>query len=594
MELKQLSAEMNGSSGISFLSDIEKGKRSISPPTVGKLIAALELDEGWIDRFLNPEEPNVDDEVTEQDRRIDQLLSAVDKEGDFGIAEGLLVTLAKEYAEGDTTDLNSAYKGLQVALQTARDMAARAALPDNTDAGMAAVRAEVLRLNAAADVEGAGAAIDDAIAQQKAGVIALLELGVQQDRLRNDPAAAAKRLVENIELQMPTNRFEAVRSTRVEWFERGRDQGIRFDLLVGIELARENRRLASTNNEMGTALNGIGITLQTLGEREGHAESLEEAVNVYYNAIDYRPRKLTPFHWAETHINLGNALKSLGELVGFRDLLLYAAEAFEDALLELTQDKHPQEWALTNSNLGLALQALGEREKDTENLKRAVVAHRNALSVMTFERHPIGWATAKNNLGNALSALAESGTGTTHFEEAIASYQDTLKVWTRERFPLDWALGKNNIGHVLIDIGTRNNDKLRLHQAICEFRKALLVRRRNRVPLDWAQTQYNLGTAYMYLGLQEQGTKALDKAARSYSRSLGERSYEGTPVLWAQTQHCLSNLEMQYFDKTGNHKHLTAAHKHALDAKAVYEAANAERDIAWINAVLADINSRRR
>ena len=35
----------------SFLSDIEKGKRSISPVTVGKLIKALDLPESWIDRF---------------------------------------------------------------------------------------------------------------------------------------------------------------------------------------------------------------------------------------------------------------------------------------------------------------------------------------------------------------------------------------------------------------------------------------------------------------------------------------------------------------------------------------------------------------
>ena len=51
-QLKDLSIKMDGNSSISFLSDIEKGKRSIGIPTVGKLIQALDLKESWIDRFI--------------------------------------------------------------------------------------------------------------------------------------------------------------------------------------------------------------------------------------------------------------------------------------------------------------------------------------------------------------------------------------------------------------------------------------------------------------------------------------------------------------------------------------------------------------
>ncbi|MGC1504000.1 MAG: tetratricopeptide repeat protein [Sulfitobacter sp.] len=428
-QLKQLSDKMDGNSGISFLSDIEKGKRAISPPTVGKLIAALELDEGWIDRFLSPEEPDVDDEVTEQDRRTDKLLSAVDKEGDAGIAEGLLITLAKEYAEGETTDLNSAYKGLQMALQTARDMAARAALPDNADAGMAAVRAEVQRLNAEADVEGAGAAIEEALARHDAAKVALLDLGVQQDRLRNDPAAAAGRLVEQLRLDAGGLSFEALRDLQDEWYVRGRDGGLAFEATVAIHLARASVDLAQGGDDRGAALNDLGNALAILGERETGTARLEEAVTAYRDALLEYTRERVPLQWAMTQNNLGNALATLGERETGTARLDEAVTAYRDALKERTRELVPLDWAMTQNNLGNALRTLGERETGTARLDEAVTAYRDALKERTRDRVPLQWARTTFNLGLLEIALFEKKDVTDHLDNAEADVSNAMEVF---------------------------------------------------------------------------------------------------------------------------------------------------------------------
>lgn len=474
-QLKQLSDKMDGSSGISFLSDIEKGKRAISPPTVGKLIAALELDEGWIDRFLTPEEPNVDDEVTEQDRRTDQLLSAVAKEGDAGIAEGLLITLAKEYAEGETTDLSSAYKGLQMALQTARDMAARAAMPDNADAGMAAVRAEVQRLNEAEDVEGAGAAIDEALAQQKAQMSALLDLALQQDRLRNNPMAAAKRLVDQLRLEVGEVSFEALRALQDEWYEHGLEGGSAYDAEVAIYIAEISLVQAPNADKRCAALNDLGIALSTLGEREAGTARLEGAVIAYKQILMEYTREHEPLEYAATQNNLGNALQSIGEREEGSERLLEAVAAYRIALLEYSRDVSPLDWAMTQNNLGSALSIIGERETGTQRLDEAVTAFRDALCEYSREREPLDWAMTQNNLGNALSMLGEREKGYERLVEAVKAYQNALLEWTRDEAPFSWAVTQHCLSGLSIAFFDKTSEVSHLDTAVESANAALEV-----------------------------------------------------------------------------------------------------------------------
>lgn len=291
-----------------YLSRIQNGKRQLSPATVGKLIKVLDLDEGWMDRFLG----NAEDEIKPEDVRAEQLLSATQQDGATGVAEGLMIALAYEYAEGDTNDLDSAYRGLKLALQTAVEMKARAALPDNTDAGISAVRAEVQRLNEAEELDAAAEAIDAAMAQKTAEVSALLDLGVQQDRMRNQPEAAAAKLVQQVMLDAPTDTFNALRDVLIEWYERGRDGGLAFEATVAIQLARSNLAFATDPDARGMVQNDLGVMLNTVGARESGTARLDEAVTAYREALKEYTRERVPLDWATTQNNLGTALKTLG------------------------------------------------------------------------------------------------------------------------------------------------------------------------------------------------------------------------------------------------------------------------------------------
>lgn len=410
--LAQLAEEAFGNADRKgYVSQIENGRKQINPLTVGKLAEALDLPDRVTRPMMANDDAPADDAPTAEDEKAAKMIAAAETEGAPGVAEGLMIALAYEYAAGDATDLQSAYKGLRAALETAQDMAARAALPDNTDAGVQAVRAEVQRLNDLGDPEAAGAVIDDLIAQQSAGMAAALELGVQQDRLRNDPKAAADKVMQRVRLEVSNAQlFYAMRQVRETWLEKGRDKGLNFESKVAIWLARMTLDISRSGHERGTAGHDLGVALWVLGERECRTDSLDQAIAAFGAALEGLTRDRMPMEWASTQMNLGNALQTLGERESGTDSLDQAVTAYRAALEERTRHKVPMEWAMTQMNLGTALQALGARESGTDSLNQAVSAFRAALEEFIRDRMPLDWAITQGNLASlSLAFFAKSG-----------------------------------------------------------------------------------------------------------------------------------------------------------------------------------------
>ena len=541
--LKQLSNEMDGASHVSFLSGIEKGKRKIGATTVGRLTNALDLDPKWLAKF-NGVEISADEEATPQDQRAAQMIAAAEKEGETGVGEGLLIALAYEYAEGETTDLASAYRGLKAALETARDMAKRADLPDNTDAAMSAIRAEVQRLNEAEQLEEADARIIEALEQKQAEVSALFDLGIKQARMRNEPKVAAERIFERLKLDTSGDIFNETRKTWSEWHAIGRDKGINFDAEVSIYLAKLNLRSSNTPDQKYAALSDLGTSLSVLGQRETGTERLEQAIETFTDALNERSRDREPLDWAMAKSNLGTALLNLGQRETGTERLEQAVEAYTDALKERTRDRVAFEWAKTNTNLGNALVALGLRETGEMRLEQAVEAHTNALKLYTRDRVPRDWAKAKMNLGIALGALGQRERGSERLEQSVEAYDDALKEFSRDLVPLDWAMTKMNLGNALKYLGQREKGAERLEQAVVAYTDALKVYGRDPMPLDWALVQINRATVHI-----------------------------------------------QFFDKTGDFDHLQTASTHINSALEVLKEAEASLYIAVAEQISAKIDA---
>jgi hypothetical protein len=93
----------------------------------------------------------------------------------------------------------------------------------------------------------------------------------------------------------------------------GRDHGSNVHLVAAIALRRGQLSLVASADERGTALNGLGVALEELGERERETEKLKQAVSAFHKALNERTRARAPLDWAMTQTNLGNALLRLGE-----------------------------------------------------------------------------------------------------------------------------------------------------------------------------------------------------------------------------------------------------------------------------------------
>jgi tetratricopeptide (TPR) repeat protein len=396
-----------------------------------------------------------------------------------GLEREIIGKLARRLKPDESLDFEQSVKELENAVAVALETIERGKRGTNEDRFVDGVLKRIAEQTKAGEFDRATKEVDAALAkldqhegEQREALqrsrITLLEAGVEQDILRRDAAAVARRIERIVAIEKPddsTRQFAALRARQDAFYVEGRDKGLNLSLEIAIAIARLTFTCAKNADARGAALIDLGTSLTILGDRESGTARLEEAV-----------------------------------------------EAYRDALKEYTREREPLKWAMIQNNLGSALRALGERESDTARLEQAVAAFRDALLEHTRERVPLDWAMTQNNLGNALRVLGGRESKTARLEEAVEAYRDALKEYTRERVPLDWAKTQNNLGNALGDLGERETDTARLEEAVVAYRSALQERTRERVPLGWAMTQNNLGTTLQTLGRRESGTARLDEA----------------------------------------------------------------------------------
>lgn len=180
-------------------------------------------------------------------------------------SEDLLILLANQHAKGNYTDRTTAFIGLREALRAAERIRERGEMPaGNADLQFNATMKEVAQLNAHGEVDAADLFLEaeekrlrqlhkaerDRMEQQAQ---LLLVRRLDQDRLRDDPAAAADRLIPELHRRAPAGGvFWAADDLTVEWRERGERQGAPFDLRVALVLANRNYKRAKGGAKGGS------------------------------------------------------------------------------------------------------------------------------------------------------------------------------------------------------------------------------------------------------------------------------------------------------------------------------------------------------
>jgi tetratricopeptide (TPR) repeat protein len=493
------------------------------------------------------------------DAVVEKLLAALDARGETrkaesaGLERRTLFALAQRLRPEETLDLERAIVELEKAVEIALEAIARGQRGTNEGEFVDHVLSRLAELTkqgafdeGAREVDAALAELDRRRAEQEEAFRrqrrALLEAGVEQDSLRRDAAAVARRLEVIAAQEHPGERPAWTKTFRESWdryYEEGLQKGVNFSLEIAIALARRMVEGARDGKQKGDAKNLLGSALGVLGERETGTGTLSNAAAVFRGALKEYSREIAPLDWAGTQNNLGNTLRVLGERETETRSLKEAVDAFREALKERTRERSIVDWAVTLNNLGAALSSLGDCEGDEKLLRDAIAVFRDVLQQLDPKCFQLLWARTQINLGNALQILGERIAVSEHLQDAVAAYRQALTQCTRERNPLDWAMTQNNLGNALGILGEQENDAQRFDESAIAFRAALQEWTRERIPSAWAMTQSNLGNALLRFGEREGRTERLEEAVAAYSEALKERTRERVPFAWATTQNNL-------------------------------------------------------
>lgn len=451
----------------------------LRPPLTGLL-----TDPGFIDNMAPAIWASVLASLNRIDANTDILAQQfLDTAMELGATRQRFIDLARRVAT-DVPDIDAAHNELESHILRLAERKTRLSHSSNIDAWVDELLQEMDDLAQTSGIEmavqrgrDAKAAIRDDLERQKAGYLRIIDETLSYEIESRDVEAIANSLIEKLQFEMPdrSQQFEALRALRRQWHEKGRDMGLALELEVAIELAQRSCDMAVVKDQLGTALNDLGVALQTLGQRESNKAQLEQAVTAYQNALKERTRDRVPMDWAMTQNNLGNALASLGIRESITTLLEQAVTTYQYALKERTRDKVPLDWATTQSNLGIALRHLGKHESGYARLEQAVTAFRNALEERPRDRVPLDWAATQNNLGNALQTLGQRENSTTRLEQAVTAFLNALKERHPDRVPLDRASTQLNLSGVLIAYFDKTQDVDRLDLAEVHVRAALEV-----------------------------------------------------------------------------------------------------------------------
>ena len=117
--------------------------------------------------------------------------------------------------------------------------------------------------------------------------------------------------------------------------------------------------------------------------------------------------KLRSGNDAALWVILADGLTTYGEQRGEADSLNEAVAAYREALKEYTQDRVPLQWATTQNNLGTALWTLGAREESSEKLEDAIKSFTLALATYQSAQVERDLSSIETAIAKAKQRLAE-------------------------------------------------------------------------------------------------------------------------------------------------------------------------------------------
>ncbi|WP_441255910.1 alpha/beta hydrolase [Tardiphaga sp. 285_C5_N1_2] len=487
---------------------------------------------------------------------VEKLMAALDQRGELaaaesaGIERNVVLKLAQKI-NSSVTSFDQALRELERAVDTVVAAVANEAQQSKSndqqvDAALVAIaeKSAVGDFDAAAQV--ATTALDEWLCAQEEkrksvlpNALQLIEAGLRQDILRRDEMSAAHRILKRMELEHGESRlerFSELRARQDEWYERGVDKGLNFDLLVSVELARFAIDAASSTNEKVDAMNDLGMALLALGHREVNSERLKESIRIYDEALSICPQASYPKGWGTTQMNKGNTLCELGVRRGSVPLLELAVHAYRQSLQEWRRTESPEVWGKIHSNLGSALFELGSFSIGIAQFEEAIDAYAHSQEVRGPEEFPVGWAITQNNLGKALMVLGERRESSQELKEAVQKFEAALAKLSRDSDPVRWAIIEGNRSEALRVWGELEGDPQILSKALVASENALAELQGDRAPLHRAECRVGLADVKRALGELTRDAALLRDAAEICRETESEFIRAEGPRNWSHCQ----------------------------------------------------------
>ncbi|MDB5552915.1 MAG: hypothetical protein JWL86_2899 [Rhizobium sp.] len=459
-------AALKRDSAKGYFSQIENGKRQITPRTAGKIITALEMDKALLGPFLGDDEI-AEDEVTKADTDAERLIEKAQADGTgFVTGERLLIDLAYDFAEGHHSDLFTAYKGLRAALQAARELKEQGSFPQNTSSQLDAVLRRVSEMNEKGDRDGAAEYLAEEEERLDAEAEALFNAQLKQDRVRNRPELAAKRLYRHFARkahEAGEKRVAAIGKLIMDWREDGENKGDIFSMQVALELAKTNNDAAGGKYASYT-LFGLGMSYFRLAERSSDPRLLKAAHDALQAALQKTNKAIEPANWVANQCNLASVLVLIGERNRDEAILVEAASALR-GLPEIAERHKFSDINKVWDILGNALRNLGECSTDPVPLKEAVTCLTKAISLTDKAADSHLWRGLHSNLGLTLHWLGALTENEEMLHGAREAFGECESFDVHEEAPMTWARSQWNIADLALARFVLNPDPALLVEA---------------------------------------------------------------------------------------------------------------------------------
>lgn len=440
-----------------YVGQVEKGARNLSPETIDKFDQALDLPAEVVKAAQLAPPPVKNNQIeTAKSEKVDQVaekLIAKAQADEAGAVTGerLLIDLAYDFAEGQHTDLFTAYKGLRAALEAAQEIKAQGNLPQNTSSQLDAVLRRVSEMNEVGDRDAAAEYLAAEENRLSAEAEALFNAQLNQDRVRNRPDLAAMRLYKDTARRAHdsgTQRFHTINDLANQWQENGNKSGDIFTLEVALELAKANNKTAN-RKEAAQALYTLGWSHLRLAERSTSRHHLVVARNAFQASVKKTNKAKEPLKWAVRQAGLAQSLQDIGDRNRDVGILRKSVSIFR-AALKVEREHDGSDLRICLNNFGNALWRLAEITADPVVAEEAIAHLTEALSFEDKGTDPIAWESTQRNLGIALRWLGALTKDLGTLVKARAAYEECEALEIRETAPMYWAKGQWSIADLAL------------------------------------------------------------------------------------------------------------------------------------------------